>query len=392
MGWLSRVAEWFTGGGQSYQSLFEAMGGDLAWAMVLSALAGAVLVGYALVWREWCRHERGLYGSVRRQALERVRRSLVLSAAGGYALLPVVMLWPGWRLYALVLAVTTVLVWRLAWTRRGIGLICRTLDRSRANRGELASARAEAQRKSFFLNSLSHDLRNPLHGLTLQAQLAQIKLEQGDTEGARHALELIRQCVDETNGLLEGFLELGRLDWSVDEPVPATFDLAAHLHAVIANHEPAAAQKGLTLERRLSEPLWAHTDRGKLERVIRNLLANAIKYTDKGTVLIEGGYAGRSVFIAVEDTGPGISPAAQQRLFDVFYRGQHIEMDPATPAGHGLGLAIADRLAKQLGTRINLDSAPGRGSRFSITLPESATVTAEPPEPSAPCAEIGRPA
>lgn len=390
--WMVReIGDWFSGGRERYQSLFEAMRGDMPWLLALALLAIALLVGYARIGWQWRRQERRMVDGVRRQALARLRRTLLMGAAAGYVMLPVAMLWPGWRLYVLVLAGVTLIVWRLALRRQDVHVLCHSLDRSRTDRGELNHARAEARRKAFFLNALGHDLKNPLHGLTLQTQVAEVCLERGDVEGVQRSLRLMRDCTHEASTLLENFLELGRLDWcgETESPTRSPFDLAALLGHLADEHEPLAAQQGLTLERELPEQLWVHGDQWRIDRIARNLLSNAIKYTNEGKVLIRGWAEGRSVIVEIEDTGPGIAPEVQEHLFDVFYRAHHGGADG--PSGHGLGLAIAARLSQQLGSRVELDSEPGRGSRFRFALPEARLAESEPATPLSICAGLERP-
>lgn len=370
------ITEWLTGGDRRYLLLLEALRGDVGWALALVGVSGVLLIGYGLIALEWRRCECALFNGVRRRALRRVRRTLLIGAVGGYVLLPIAMIWPGWRLYVLVLAGVALVVWRLAWRRRDVRLLCRAVGRSRI------SGRAEARRKSFFLNALGHDLKNPLHGMTLQAHVAEALLTDRDIDGARHAMSMMRHCIDEANDLLNDFLEIGRLDSPADEPFITTFDAARVLRGVADTHQPMAAQKNIGLEVELPETLWVASDRVRLERICQNLLANAIKYTNTGKVVIRGGGDGRSMTLEVEDTGPGISPEVQEHLFDVFYRAPYSRTDH--PSGHGLGLAIVDRLVHSLGGRIDLDSQVGVGTCFRVTFPETIEAGSEYPSSCGP--------
>ena len=108
----------------------------------------------------------------------------------------------------------------------------------------------------------------------------------------------------------------------------------------------------------------------KLERILNNLVSNAVKFTERGGVRIEVERTGGGLEIHVIDTGIGIVPDAQERLFDEFYQLHNRERDRRK--GFGLGLSIARRLARHLGGDVTVDSAPGRGSRFSVVLPTEA--------------------
>jgi signal transduction histidine kinase len=165
----------------------------------------------------------------------------------------------------------------------------------------------------------------------------------------------------------------------------ATVDLAAMLQGVVRLSLPAAEQKGLYLRAQAPTHLAMRTDRVKLERILNNLVSNAVKFTERGGVRVEVERAGAGVEIHVIDTGIGIAPEAQERLFDEFYQLHNRERDRRK--GFGLGLSIARRLARHLGGDVTVDSAPGRGSRFSVVLPtemaDDSAVIRGGPEPGA---------
>jgi protein-histidine pros-kinase len=136
---------------------------------------------------------------------------------------------------------------------------------------------------------------------------------------------------------------------------------------------PQADQKQLTLVVRAPDaPVLIRTDRRALSQIVINLTANAIKYTDRGSVTLElkraSGDAGGRIEIQVIDTGPGISPEDRERLFDPFARLGTAEQ--RSMGGSGLGLHLSQKLAERLGGQIRVESKPGQGSRFSIVLPE----------------------
>jgi signal transduction histidine kinase len=141
------------------------------------------------------------------------------------------------------------------------------------------------------------------------------------------------------------------------------------LEEVVRSSRKAAEEKGLEIRWQCSAGLAVKSDRSKLDRIMQNLVANAIKYTERGAVRIEVQAAGAGVELHVIDTGVGIAAEDQPRLFDEFFTLHNHERDPKK--GFGLGLAIARRLARQLGGDISLDSAPGRGSRFTVLLPDA---------------------
>ena len=361
--------DWLAGGGDGYTPLVHSLRGDAICAAMLTVLTVSLIGAYVQVGMIWRRHERDLGSPLRRQALGRLRRALVLGGVGGYVFLPIAMIWPGWRLYVLLLLLLAWLMWRQAWSQRDVKLLCRQFARSRRTEGE-RQRQDEARRQSFFLNALGHDLKNPLYGLRLQAQSAEESLRNGSEDDTQRALHLIRQCTREANDLLEDFLELGRLGAGEDSLHISRFDLIELIQTVADGNRPAAEQKNLALTQQLPEMLHVESDRGKLERVLQNLLANAIKYTNAGEVRIRASVAGRAITLEVTDTGPGIPPDQQDRLFDAFFRVQH--PDATAQPGHGLGLAIVHQLVAQLDGRVELDSTVGRGSTFRVVLPGGA--------------------
>jgi two-component system, sensor histidine kinase len=129
----------------------------------------------------------------------------------------------------------------------------------------------------------------------------------------------------------------------------------------------AATHKGLTL--RANAPIGAaiHSDRKRLERILGNLVSNAVKFTDRGDVRVEVEPRSRRVNIHVVDTGIGIAPQDREHLFEEFFQVHNAERNRTK--GFGLGLAIARRLARQLGGDVTVESAEGHGSRFTVVLP-----------------------
>ncbi len=374
---LRVIENWLKGGHPPYQSLVEAMHHDIVWAVMLVGLVVIVLAGYGtMAWR-WRQQERQLAGTWEVQALRRMRRSLQLGVGVGFASLPLAMVWPAWRLYVLLLVGVAMWVWYSACKGRDIKLLCRAVARPRGQKGELANAKAESQRKTYFLNTLSHDLKNPLHGVTLQIQVAEASLDIGDTASVRRSLYLMRECTQEATSLLDTFLELGRLDWSDDPLDLSEFDGTAVIQTVVESSRPLAEYKQLHLSCEMPTALPLYCDRRKLERICHNLLNNALKYTNAGKVIIKGVVRGRSLILEVEDTGPGIPEEHQEHLFDAFYRAHHEATH--NPTGYGLGLAIVDRLVQRLGGHIELDSVPGRGTRFCIHIPNACAGTTSPP-------------
>ena len=181
--------------------------------------------------------------------------------------------------------------------------------------------------------------------------------------------------------MLDGFLELGRLDWGAGGNDVTTFDLGHLLHRVVEASRAFARQKGLDLDAEVPPGLLVHTDRAKLEGILRNLTNNGLKFTHAGSVRLDVAVSGSDVTIRVTDTGMGIEAEHIEQLFTEYFQGHNDERDRTK--GYGLGLAIARRLADQLGGDLAVASEVGEGSRFSVTLP-GVLVRREPVAPSAP--------
>ncbi len=235
------------------------------------------------------------------------------------------------------------------------------------SREELVVSRAEAKRKSFFMNAISHDLRTPLNGLLLQTELAEMSMAAADMEGLRESLVEIRASAKATAELLNTFLELGRLDWTGVPNHMVELDVGELAQALVNQYHAFAAGKGLYLRSDVPDGLILRTDRVKLERILGNLIDNAIKFTSAGGVQILAERAEDRVEIAVVDSGIGIDAQAQGRLFEEFFQIQNEERD--RKKGFGLGLAIARRLVEQIGGTVTVESGLATGSRFVVSLP-----------------------
>jgi signal transduction histidine kinase len=201
----------------------------------------------------------------------------------------------------------------------------------------------------------------------LQASLAELSLQTGDRVGLRQSLEEMKGSAKATADLLDALLEFARLDWSSDSNTLSTFALCDAVNEVVKQVQASAEQKRLELRVNCPSGLALTTDRVKVERILANLLSNAIKFTEQGSVRIEVQAATRAVEVHVIDTGIGIPPESRDRLFEEFFQAHNHK--EGLRKGFGLGLAIASRLARQLGGDLNVESALGKGSRFTLALP-----------------------
>lgn len=249
-----------------------------------------------------------------------------------------------------------------------------TLEQRVAERtAMLESAKREAERandaKSRFLAAIGHDLLQPLHA----AHLFTDALAQQLTEPVQRDLAAqTRGALESTTSLLGGLLDMSRLEAGGLAPQPRDFPLAEVLEPLASEFRALAAERGLEF-RCIPTRAWIHSDPQLLRRVLQNFLANAVRYTAHGRIVLGVRRMARSVRIEVHDTGPGIAPEQQRVIFEEFRRGEG-----ADGQGLGLGLAIADRMAQLLHAPLSLRSRPGRGTAFAIEVPCAQARTREP--------------
>jgi signal transduction histidine kinase len=218
--------------------------------------------------------------------------------------------------------------------------------------------------KSRFLAAASHDLRQPMHALSLF--VGQLRTRQ-DSPDAPALLKKIEQAVDTLEKLLEALLDLSKLDMGAVTAQPTDFELHDLLASLVAQLAPMAEAKGLALTL-VPTSLWVRSDPILFERILLNLIGNAIRYTNEGRVLVGCRREGNSVIVVVADTGIGIAPAHLPHIFQEFYRAA----PPGTGSkGLGLGLAIVKRLAVVLNHEIAIASVPGKGTAVRLRVPRA---------------------
>jgi len=244
--------------------------------------------------------------------------------------------------------------------------------------GELERARQAAEEanvgKTRFLAAASHDILQPLNAARLYAaSLAERPLEAGDRRLAGN-VDASLEAVEE---ILAALLDISRLDTGALKPEIAAVPLNDMLSRLRIEFEPAARENDLDL-RVLPCALTIRSDRRLLRRLLRNLVSNAIKYTDTGKVLVGCRRQGEALRIEVHDTGDGIPPSEQQRIFEEF---QRLEDGARRARGVGLGLSIVDRIGRVLDHPVGLSSKPGYGTRFSVTVPIAPEHPATAPAP-----------
>ncbi|CAO3445651.1 ATP-binding protein [Azospirillum largimobile] len=241
------------------------------------------------------------------------------------------------------------------------------IHRLQSLEAERDAAREEAERanlaKAKFLAAASHDLRQPLQALFfLSAALAR---HVGDHNG-RDLLSRLDQGLDTMKGLLDGLLEVSRLEAGVVTPVLDTFAASEITDALDSAYAEQATAKGLVWRVEGCEAVL-RTDRGLLMQLLRNLVDNALRYTEAGAIRIRCRVDGERLAIEVQDTGIGIPPEHLDRIFEEFHQVGNPERDRLR--GLGLGLAIVRRLSQLLDHPVQVRSVQGQGSAFRVLVP-----------------------
>lgn len=236
---------------------------------------------------------------------------------------------------------------------------------------ELREAYREAEKadraKTRFLAAASHDLRQPLQAISMFAGALKTSLGDGNS---RDLVARIQECIGGANELMEALLDVSRLDAGVLTPRPSDFIVCDLMERIEMEFITQAKRKRLVL-RSVPSTVIVHTDQALLHRIVSNLVANAIRYTDQGRILLGCRLRGQFLRFEVWDTGPGMEPDLRERVFEEFFQIGNPERD--RQRGLGLGLAIVRRLAALLRLSVTLDSRPGKGSVFRVDVPLAAS-------------------
>ncbi|MFM7378661.1 MAG: hybrid sensor histidine kinase/response regulator [Erythrobacter sp.] len=239
------------------------------------------------------------------------------------------------------------------------------------------AAEAANEAKTRFLASVAHEIRSPLNAIYGYAQL----IERGQGKDALSAARVIRRSAEHLAHLVEGLLDIAQVEGGAMTLTREAIRFPEFLDQLVAMLELQAQAKGLALvlERPERLPEFVHADPKRLRQVLINLIANAIKFTDAGSVTLKVDYRNELATFTVIDTGIGIAPEDATRIFAPFER---VGGAAAERPGVGLGLAITQALVHIMGSEIRLDSVPGEGSRFTVRLMLSQPLT--PPSEPAP--------
>jgi PAS domain S-box-containing protein len=230
------------------------------------------------------------------------------------------------------------------------------------------AAEAANQAKSKFLANMSHELRTPLNAILGFSQL--MRLDRSLSASQQETLDIINNSGDHLLKLINDVLEIAKIEAGKLQLEIATFDLHGMVREVSEMMKLRAQQKGLQLEFDQSSVFPRHikADEARLRQILVNLVSNAVKFTEQGGVTIRlrsKHNARHHLLIEVEDTGPGISAADQQRLFLPFEQ----LSGESSRGGTGLGLTIVHQFIKLMGGSVSLESKPGKGSLFRVELP-----------------------
>jgi signal transduction histidine kinase len=236
--------------------------------------------------------------------------------------------------------------------------------------------------KSRFLAMASHDLRQPLHALGLFVAQLRTPLRSGERT---RTIELVDATRTEMDEMLNSLLDMSKLDAGILTPTITEFPIARLLQKIETTFDQATRETGLRLRVRRSDA-WVRSDAMLLERILLNLVSNAVRYTLRGGIIVGCRRRGQMLRIEVWDSGPGIPEDQKQNIFGEFF--QLAARDRNRYGSMGLGLAIVDRLRLLLNHPIDLASTVGRGSRFAILVPmadvcDTSTEPVDSPHPAA---------
>lgn len=263
-------------------------------------------------------------------------------------------------------------------------------DRIADERAEaLLLAQRQSNVKNQFLATMSHEMRTPLHGI-----LGLTRMLQGDKPvQPAEKLALIERAGEHLLTLINDVLDFSKIEAGQTRLSNKDFDLATLIDEVVSLSAPAAAESGLMLISRLHlpRPCMVHGDASRLRQVLHNLVGNAVKFTEVGSVTVIAKQKGSKVRIAVHDTGVGISAEELPRIFDAFHQAD--SSFTRRFGGTGLGLTIARELARAMGGDLLCASRHGHGSCFTVTVDmptvsEAQAPVAAPPVAAAQPAEL----
>lgn len=287
-------------------------------------------------------------------------------AIGGFVI--VLALTPFWQQHLLLDAALILVLIAVPW------YVSVLISRLQAASSRLHEARGEAEAanvaKTRFLAAVSHDLRQPMQALSMYASVLKERLTDPDALRVVHGVDLSVKTLEQ---LFDSLLDISKIESGVIKPNFVAFPIMPLIEHVIESERVLADQKGLAL-RALRCSASVRSDPLLLERMLKNLLTNAVRYTERGRIIVGCRRLGpQRLRLQVIDTGVGIPQHEQEHIFEEYY-----QLEGASTQGLGLGLPIVRSLGALLGHRVSVTSAPGRGSVFSIELERAAAVASLP--------------
>ncbi len=227
----------------------------------------------------------------------------------------------------------------------------------------------EADRlKSEFLSNMSHELRTPLNSIMALSRVLIMQAKEKLSEEEGNYLEIIERNGKNLLALINDILDLSKIEAGRMDMTPKTFSLGSAIETILESLEPIAAEKDIKLKKDIQEEFpHIESDESRIHQILQNLMGNAVKFTDKGHITVKAWNDSQKIYISVTDTGIGISKENLSHIFEEFR-----QVDGSTARrfeGTGLGLAIAYKASKMLGGGISVQSVPGKGSIFTLTLP-----------------------
>ena len=286
-----------------------------------------------------------------------------------------------WRVFFLLLLVTGVLVWLYVLAQRSARLALNEVKSQTGLLEQEVSAHEETNRllleaknaadmaneaKSRYLSGVSHELRTPLNTIYGYAQLMEVNNDLDDKN--RKVASIIKRSGQHLSDVIEGLLDISKIEarkLEIHNDTVAIRKLITQLEDMFSN-QARARDIQFEIHNLDTLPSYVNTDEKRLRQILLNLLSNAFKYTEKGSVELNISYRNQVARFSVRDTGIGIDQDDQDRIFDPFERVQNTSSK--TVSGTGLGLTISRLLAELMGGRITLSSEPGKGSEFTLQI------------------------
>jgi signal transduction histidine kinase len=228
------------------------------------------------------------------------------------------------------------------------------------------------QAKATFLATMSHELRTPLNAILGYVDLLELEIAGRLNDRQKQSLARVRAGSMHLQELIEGILSFARIDAGKVHVHRVRVDLRSLVHDTVALIEPLARARNLDLVVRTpDDPLLVSTDAAKVRQILLNLLSNAVKFTNHGSVTLDLRRGAADIVLSVTDTGVGIPPEEQARIFEPFRQVGDVYTQKST--GTGLGLSVSRELARLLGGDVTVDSTPSEGSVFTVVLPDDST-------------------